>query len=158
MPFVPHAHTSLNYAFSFNREINSEHSFVDSKWHHMLLAWDVQNGSLRFYVDIKTAFNGQITQHSEPFPGGRLILGQSQNTFAVIDGSGSLKADIMHFNMWEHMFTEQEKIAVYSDCNVQLGTLVPWPEVQVAIRGNITRTIFVRCFVEGIVVFEIMYK
>ena len=131
--------------------MNSEHSFADSKWHHMLLAWDVENGILRFYVDIEIVLNGQSNQSSEPFPESHLILGQSQNLFGVVNGSESLKADIMHFNMWEHMFTEQETLDMYSDCNVKIGTLVPWPEMQVALRGNVTRVTFVRCFAEGIV-------
>ena len=100
-------------------------------------------------MDTNTVFDGQSTQNSDPFPGGRLILGQSQNTSGAINGSKSLKAHIVHFNMWEHMFTEQQTIDIYSECSVQIGTLVPWPEVQVALRGSITRITYVRCLPQG---------
>ncbi|KAJ7326511.1 hypothetical protein OS493_027455 [Desmophyllum pertusum] len=131
------------------KEITSNHSFADSNWHHVLLAWDVKNGVLRFYVDGKVEFNDQSTQHSVPFPGGHLILGQSQNSSGSINESASLNADIKHFNMWQHMFTEQEALKIYSDCNVQIGTLVPWPEMQVALHGAVTRTEFnVSCLVK----------
>ena len=126
----------------------------------MLLAWDVKNGVLRFYVDGKVEFNDQSTQHSVPFPGGHLILGQSQNSSGSINESASLNADIKHFNMWQHMFTEQEALKIYSDCNVQIGTLVPWPEMQVALHGAVTRTEFnVSCLVKGMFVFlQIIYE
>lgn len=137
-----------------NREINSEHGFADSEWHHLLLAWDVKNGILRFYVDINVLLNGQTTQYSEPFPGGRLILGQSQDAFGAINANESLKADIMHFNMWQRMFTEQEIMDIHSECNVNIGTLVPWPEMLLSLHGNVTRIAFVKCFdVEGTIVF-----
>lgn len=140
--------------FFAHREINSEHSFADSEWHYLLLAWDVKNGILRFYVDIKVVLNGQTTQYSEPFPGGHLILGQAQDAFGAINENESLRADIMHFNMWQRMFTEQEVVDIYSDCNVNIGTLVPWPEMQLSLHGNVTRTAFaIRCFVEGMTVF-----
>ena len=93
--------------------------------------------------------NDQITQHSEPFPGGQLILGQAQDAFGAINGNESLKADIMHFNMWQRMFTEQEITEIHSDCNVNIGTLVPWPEMLLSLHGNMTRTAFVRCLAEG---------
>jgi len=137
-----------------NREISSEHGFADSKWHHFLLAWDVKNGILRFYVDIKVLLNGQTTRYSEPFPSGRLILGQLQDAFGSINANESLKADIMHFNMWQRMFTEQEIMDIHSECNVNIGTLVPWPEMLLSLHGNVTRTAFVKCFdVQGTTVF-----
>lgn len=141
------------------REIDSEQSFADSEWHHLLLAWDVKNGILRFYVDSKVALNGQTNQYSELFPGGRLILGQAQDALGAIYGNESLKADVMHFNMWQRMFTEQEIKDIYSECNVNIGTLVPWPEMLLSLHGNVTSTAFVRCYAEGMTVFVIvMYK
>ena len=121
-----------------------------------MLAWDVENGILRFYVDSQVTLDGQTTQYSEPFPGGRLILGQAQDAFGAIYGNESLKADIMHFNMWQRMFTEQERKDMYSECNVNIGTLVPWPEMLLSLHGNVTRTAFVRCFAEGMTVFVIV--
>ena len=138
--------------FSLYREIDSEQSFADSEWHHLLLAWNVTNGILRFYVDSQIALNDQITQHSEPFPGGHLVLGQAQDALGAIIGNESLKADIMHFNMWQRVFTDQEIIDMHSDCNVNIGTLVPWPEMLLSLHGNVTRTAFVRCHAEGMTV------
>lgn len=138
------------------RENDSAHSFADSQWHHLLLAWDVKSGILRFYVDSEVALNGQTTQYSEPFPGGRLILGQTQDASGAIYGNESLKADIMHFNMWQRVLTEQEIIDIYSECNVNIGTLVPWPEMLLSLHGNVTRIAFVRCFAEGMTVFVIV--
>lgn len=138
------------------REINSEHSFADSEWHHLLLAWDVKNGTLRFYVDSKVALNGETTQHSEPFPGGHLIVGQAQDALGAIYGNESLKADIMHFNMWQRILTEQEIIDIYSECNVNIGTLVQWPEMLLSLHGNVAKIAFVRCFAEGMTVFVIV--
>ena len=138
------------------RENDSEHSFADSQWHHLLLAWDVKNGISRFYVDSKVALNGQTTQYSEPFPGGNFILGQAQDASGAIYGNESLKADIMHFNMWQRMFTGQEITDIYSECSVNIGTLVPWPEMLLSLHGNVTRTAFIRCFAEGMTVFVIV--
>lgn len=102
------------------------------------------------------ALNDQTTQYSEPFPGGRLILGQAQDASGAIYGNESLKADVMHFNMWQRTFSEQEIIDIYSECNVNIGTSVPWPEMLFSLHGNVTRTAFVRCFAEGMTVFVIV--
>ena len=55
----------------------------------------------------------------------------------------------MHFNMWEHVFSDEEALQIYSDCKVQLGTLVSWPEIQVRLHGDVKRVNFVRCRPEG---------
>ena len=117
-----------------------------------MLAWNVKSGNVCFYVDSKVALDGLVTQHSEPFPGGYLILGQLQDALGAINGNESLKADIMHFNMWQRSFTEQEIIDIRSDCSVNIGTLVPWPEMLLSLHGNVTRTAFVRCHAEGMTV------
>ena len=117
-----------------------------------MLAWNVKTGILRFYVDSIVALNGRVTKHSEPFPGGYLILGQAQDVLGAINGNQSLKADIMHFNMWQRMLTGQEIEDIRSDCSVNIGTLVPWPEMLLSLHGNVTRTAFVRCHAEGMTV------
>lgn len=95
----------------------------------------------------RLGFGSSGTPNATPFPGGQLIIGQSQN------GSGeSLRADIMHFNMWQRFLSEPEIVALHSDCSVKfasLGTLVPWPEIQVRLRGDVKRVEFLRCQVEG---------
>lgn len=111
--------------------------------------WGVKNGILRLHVDDNVVFRGQTAQQSKPFPGGSLVLGQSQDSSGSIIDKQSLKADIMHFNMWEHMFSEAEAMDLHSDCRLKLGNLVPWPEIQIAIHGNVTRTTFVGCPPKG---------
>ena len=105
-------------------------------------------------MDLKVVLNSQTTQYSEPFPGGHLILGQAQDAFGAINGNESLRADVKHFNIWQRMFTEEEIIDIHSECNVNIGTLVPWPEMLLSLHGNVTSTAFVRCSnVEGTTVF-----
>ena len=138
--------------FFVHREITSNQRFADSKWHLVLFVWGVKNGILRLHVDDKVVYSGQSTQYSVPFPGGNLILGQSQDISGAIIKNEALKAAIMHFNMWEHVISEEMATGVYSDCNVQIGNLVPWSEMQIAIHGAVTRTAFVRCLPKGMTV------
>ena len=129
---------------------NSSHSFADSNWHHLLFKWDVLTGDWSFLVDNKFEFQSSFTSSAIPFPGGHLILGQSQNSIQKAKG---LMADIMHFNMWEHVFTDAEAQEMYSSCSVQLGnqlgTLVSWPEIQLRLHGDVKSVEFVRCRVNG---------
>ena len=132
-----------------HREITSNHAFADSKWHLVLLVWKVDSGHFRLYVDDKFEYNRQTFLHSSPFSGGNLILGQSQSSFGSILEGTAMKGDIMHFNMWERMLTGAEALDLYSDCSVKLGNLVQWPEINIAFRGNVTRTPLVRCLPKG---------
>ena len=116
----------------------------------MVFVWEVTTGQFRLHVDDKVEYNGQTFQLSSTFSGGHLILGQSQNSYGSILEGRAMRADIMHFNVWERMFTEAEALELYLDCNVRLGNLVQWPEINIAFRGNVTRTPFVRCLPKGI--------
>lgn len=100
-------------------------------------------------MDSKVGFHGDLTSNVTAFPGGQLILGQSRNISGAINSDQSLRADILHFNMWDHVFTAQEVLHVYSNCSVHLGTLVSWPDVQVRVYGNIKRIEIVRCQANG---------
>ena len=135
------------------RENTSNHAFADSEWHHLLLTWNVISGQWFFRVDNKIGFHSSSSPNPNPFPGGHLILGQSRNRSGDINEGLSLRADVLHFNIWEHVFTEQEALQIYSDCRVLLGTLVPWPEIQVRLHGDVKRTEFVRCQAKGAEIF-----
>ena len=134
---------------SFFREYTSNHGFADYEWHHLLLKWDVTTGLWTFLVDNKGGLSSYGNSSANPFPGGHLILGQSQTISGALNDGKSLRADIMHFNMWEHVFSDEEALQIYSDCKVQLGTLVSWPEIQVRLHGDVKRVNFVRCRPEG---------
>lgn len=115
-----------------------------------MLEWDVLSGNWSFLVNSQPGFNVFGPALATSYPGGHLVLGQSQNGSGAVEKAESLRAVIMEFNMWDYKLTDETIHDLYTSCNIQLGSLIGWPEAQMRLHGDIKRVEFVRCKIEGI--------
>ena len=120
-----------------------------------MLKWDVISGNWSFLVNNKPGFNVFGPPRATPYPGGHLVLGQSQNSSEAVEKAESLRADIMEFNMWDYKLTDETIHDLYTSCSIQLGSLIAWPEAQIRLHGDVKRVEFVRCKIEGIFIYFI---
>lgn len=106
-------------------------------WHHMCITWSSENGSWIFYLNGVKRLNGS-----------RLAAG-----YFTVPGYvtiGELNGTMTGFNMWDEYFDDQtfiEKLA--HACSSLTGNIVPWPEVQIWRKGNVTKMVSTLCQFSG---------
>lgn len=132
---------------------DSSQSFSGNEWHHLVLKWDVISGNWSFLVNNKPGFNVFGPPRTTPYPGGHLVVGQSQNSSGAVEKAESLRADIMEFNTWDYKLTDETIHDLYTSCSIRLGSLIAWPEAQIRLHGEVKRVEFVRCKIEGIFIY-----
>ncbi|KAJ7382746.1 hypothetical protein OS493_033031 [Desmophyllum pertusum] len=108
--------------FSVNDDV-----ITDERWHHVCITWSSGNGNWTFYTDgVKKA--------------GGVGLGSSYNTEVGYLLVGMFKGVLARFNMWDEYIDDISRIEkIAHACSSLTGNVVPWPEVHLWRKGNVTK-------------------
>ena len=93
----------------------------------MCITWSSGNGNWTFYTDgVKKA--------------GGVGLGSSYNTEVGYLLVGMFKGVLTRFNMWDEYIDDVSRIEkIAHACSSLTGNVVPWPEVHLWRKGNVTK-------------------
>ncbi|XP_072456235.1 pentraxin-4 isoform X1 [Notamacropus eugenii] len=87
---------------------------LDSRWHHMCVIWSSIQGKYWFYVDRRLVATGsRFREGYEIPPGGRLVLGQEQDTVGGgFDSSEAFVGSLAGLTMWDRALSPGEVSSV----------------------------------------------
>ncbi|XP_077978220.1 uncharacterized protein LOC144433736 [Glandiceps talaboti] len=107
----------------------------DGMWHHVCVTWSSDKGDWELYVDgTLIASDDKLSKGKTIRPGGTLALGRKQNG----QHGAELFGQLAHFNMWDHVLSEQDIDDMAKSCNTPIdGNLFVWRIGNLDIKGDV---------------------
>ncbi|XP_077323573.1 uncharacterized protein LOC143958005 isoform X2 [Lithobates pipiens] len=105
---------------------------------HICVTWESSSGLTAFWFDGKRSASKGYRKGHHVLPGGRVILGQDQDTFgSSFDAKQSLVGEISDVQLWNYVLPPQAIKEVYEGKSKSLGNIINWKSIKYTVYGNV---------------------